>query len=157
MVMKLLNSALFLGGLWCFANPISAFELDVTKEALIMNAGKTTVSELVVGDSAFVSFYNLCTNNSELFIVSDAYNEEKNSYGYSLKVKRIIGNAFAVTLVPPESVTSAITGDFFLTLGVRPGCDKYIETSPDRSIIKIDTIDGYSTLSDLVSSFATKQ
>ena len=134
----------------------TAFDLDVPQQALVKILGKTTVADLVVGDSAYINSYDLCNKGDIIFIVSNAFTEAKISYDYSMKIIRVVGNSFDMILVPPDTMTPDTTANFLLSISNRGDCQKVVDAHSDVTLFSVSRINGFQKLSTLVASLMFK-
>ena len=137
-----------------------SFEKDLSRKSLSELVGNSRIGDLVIGDSAYVSIFSLCWQDSGLNIaINEPIVTEKpiffTGFEYNLIVERMPGNVFSaktLELDDPDAIATKGPRPFAIGLiqaiSYRGLCEDWARVDSDFQSVPIETINGLSSLHD---------
>lgn len=134
------------------------FTRDVDHSSLSQVFATTTFGELAVGDSAYARPWTFCWRENKLHLIATFEIDTANEWSVNLKVTRKTGGAVEVET---ELGARADMGDLegaVLRFAAGESCDERLDQlsfNPGSvALLKVETINGFASLSDLAASIA---
>jgi hypothetical protein len=138
------------------ACPVYGFTADLTLAEKNRALERFVISDLTVGDSAFLDTYALCWDEDQLKVNGSHEVGEQSSTSFTLKVTRVPGGSFEAEFAPPDSISAddreQVIDDLYYT-GECSLLGAWIIKF--ESFFPVLSINGKSTVSELIEVIKT--
>jgi hypothetical protein len=129
------------------------FQLNTEKEGLRKFGNRPFLSELAVGEEAYVYLFNLCREGDALRLISNLEIGTMSEYGFNLKIKREVNNSVTGQVVAGSSADLKSKQAWFSGFGNLYQCSVLSTLTPyEPTFLNVLSIDGYTDLKSLMRS-----